>query len=330
MLIANKSWRRVVFRGAGGARVCTLPAKVAHMSDSQLLEAMIGAAVEAGRAAQAHYRSGLQVRRKADASPVTDADQAAEAVILERLARCAPATPVVAEEEVAAGRVPAAAEEFFLVDPLDGTKEFIAGSGEFTVNIALIRRHAPVLGVVYAPAQRRLFAANAAERVAFRSEEDPDAGSAGSAARVHGAHGSDGTQGVHGTGGIHTASGARVAGRREPIHVRPAPADGITAVASRSHSTPETDAYLARYSVAERVSVGSSLKFCLVAEGRADLYPRLGPTMEWDTAAGHAVLLGAGGTVIAPDGEPLRYGKPQYRNSWFVASGSLAPRPIAP
>lgn len=265
------------------------------MSDSQLLEAMIGAAIEAGRAAQTHYQSGIEVRRKADASPVTDADHAAEAVILERLARCAPATPVVAEEQVAAGRVPAASDEFFLVDPLDGTKEFIAGSGEFTVNIALVRRGAPVLGVVYGPALGRLFAAEVASG-AFRSEQDP-----------------------------HAAAN----GRREPIRVRPVPKEGITAVASRSHSTPETDTYLARYRVAERVSVGSSLKFCLVAEGRADLYPRLGPTMEWDTAAGHAVLLGAGGTVIAPDGEPLRYGKPQYRNPWFVASGALAPQPIA-
>ncbi len=276
------------------------------MSDSQLLEAMIGAAIEAGRATQAHYRSGLQVRRKADASPVTDADHASEAVILRQLARCAPATPVVAEEEVAAGRIPAAGDEFFLVDPLDGTKEFIAGRSEFTVNIALIRRGAPVLGVVYAPAQGRLFAANAPEGAAFRSAYDPSVTAAASAVGTPHAH----------------------AERREPIHVRPAPQEGITAVASRSHSTPETDAYLAHYDVAERVSVGSSLKFCLVAEGRADLYPRLGPTMEWDTAAGHAVLVGAGGTVIAPGGEPLRYGKPQYRNPWFIASGALAPWPI--
>ncbi len=278
------------------------------MSDSQLLEAMIGAAIEAGRVTQAHYQSGLQVRRKADASPVTDADHASEAVILRQLARCAPATPVVAEEEVAAGRIPAVGDEFFLVDPLDGTKEFIAGRGEFTVNIALIRRGAPVLGVVYAPAQGRLFAANAAEHAAFRSAYDPSLTAAASAVSTPRAH----------------------AERREPIHVRSAPQEGITAVASRSHSTPETDTYLARYAVAERVSVGSSLKFCLVAEGRADLYPRLGPTMEWDTAAGHAVLVGAGGTVIAPSGEPLRYGKPQYRNPWFVASGALAAPPIAP
>ncbi len=266
------------------------------MSDRELLESMIGAAVEAGEAIQAAYQRGLDVRRKADSSPVTDADQAAEAVIVERLAQCARATPVVAEEEVAAGGAPAVVGEFFLVDPLDGTKEFIAGRAEYTVNIALVRRGAPVLGVVYAPAQGRLFAANVAEGAAFRSEQVPQSGQA--------AH-------------------------REAIHVRPAPEGGITAVASRSHATPETDGYLAGYAVAERVSIGSSLKFCLVAEGKADLYPRLGPTMEWDTAAGHAVLLGAGGSVIAPDGEPLRYGKPHYRNPWFIASGSLAPRPIA-
>ncbi|MGH8150343.1 MAG: 3'(2'),5'-bisphosphate nucleotidase CysQ [Steroidobacteraceae bacterium] len=264
------------------------------MSDSQLLEAMIGAAIEAGRAAYAIYRRGFQVLEKADASPVTDADHASEAIILERLAACASATPIVAEEAAAAGQIPAAAEEFFLVDPLDGTREFIAGRGEFTVNIALVRGGAPALGVVYAPALGQLFAGDAPSGHAFVSDLR-----------------------------------AQAAGPREPIRVRRAPEAGLTAVASRSHSTPETDAYLARYAVGERVSVGSSLKFCLVAQGRADLYPRLGPTMEWDTAAGHAVLLGAGGTVVAPDGEPLRYGKPQYRNPWFIASGSLVPLPIS-
>lgn len=266
------------------------------MSDSSLLEATIAAALEAGRAIREIYQKGFVVRHKADATPVTDADHAAEAIILAHLARAAPALPIVAEEAVAAGRSPAVAGEFFLVDPLDGTREFVARRGEFTVNIALVRGGVPVLGVVYAPQSGPtglLFAASAG--AAFRAAP--------------------------------LADGTLAA--REPIHVRRAPQSGLTVVASRSHSTPETDAYLGRYAVAERVSVGSSLKFCMVAEGRADLYPRLGTTMEWDTAAGHAVLLGAGGQVIARDGRPLAYGKPGFRNPWFIASGPLVPLPIA-
>lgn len=299
------------------------------MSDSQLLEAMIGAAVEAGRAAHVIYRRGFRVLEKADASPVTDADHAAEAIILERLAACSGATPIVAEEAVAAGRIPAPSEELFLVDPLDGTREFIAGRGEFTVNIALVRHGTPVLGVVYAPVLGQLFAGDAVSGHAFVSDlrADPQLRErAGSSLEVDAAAG-DGADSRDGAAAAASA-GFKAAGGREPIRIRRAPESGITAVASRSHSTPETDAYLGRYAVGERVSVGSSLKFCLVAEGRADLYPRLGPTMEWDTAAGHAVLLGAGGTVIAADGRPLRYGKPRYRNPWFIASGSLVPLPI--
>ena len=182
------------------------------------------------------------------------------------------------------------------MDPLDGTKEFIGRRGDFTVNIALVRAGTPTLGVVYAPAKGRLFAGDATLRAAFALNREP------------------------------TESEPEM---RDPIRVRVAPSNGLTAVASRSHRTPETDAYLARYPVAELVSVGSSLKFCLLAEGKADLYPRMGPTMEWDTAAGHAVLLAAGGAVIGPDGMPLRYGKPEYRNPWFVASGSIAPLPFA-
>jgi 3'(2'), 5'-bisphosphate nucleotidase len=265
------------------------------MSDSQLLEAMIGAAIEAGRAACHIYRGDFEVQIKQDASPVTAADQAAEAIILRHLAQTAPAIPVVAEEEVAAGRIPQTAGEFFLVDPLDGTKEFIQRRGDFTVNIALVRNGVPVLGVVYAPAKSSLFAGDVAARQAFRSAQDPDSPSRAP---------------------------------REPIRVRAVPSKGMTAVASRSHRTPETDEYLARYTVADLVSVGSSLKFCLVAAGEADLYPRLGTTMEWDTAAGHAVLLAAGGKVLAPDGLPLRYGKPEFRNSWFIASGSFDPQPL--
>jgi 3'(2'), 5'-bisphosphate nucleotidase len=242
------------------------------------------------------YAAGCEVRHKADQSPVTNADHAAEAIILRHLAVAAPGVPIIAEEEVAAGRIPAVADEFFLVDPLDGTKEFIQRRGDFTVNIALIRAAAPVLGVVFAPATSRLFAGNVAARSAWRSDQSATSGDIAPL---------------------------------QPIHVRPAPQHGLTVVASRSHATPETDAYLSQYEVADRVPVGSSLKFCLVAAGEADLYPRLGPTMEWDTAAGHAVLAAAGGSVAAPGAVPLAYGKPGFRNSWFVAGGSLVPLPLA-
>jgi 3'(2'), 5'-bisphosphate nucleotidase len=265
-------------------------------TDSQLFEAIVAAAIEAGKVAHRIYRGEFNVQRKADSSPVTEADNAAEAVILERLRKIAPHIPIIAEEEVAAGRIPAIGNEFFLVDPLDGTKEFIEKRGDFTVNIALIRDRSPVLGVVYAPAKSSLFAGNVTARSAFRSDQSTDTSEAAP---------------------------------RRAIEVRPVPQNGVTAVSSRSHSTPETDSYLALVNVADRVSIGSSLKFCLVATGEADLYPRLGPTMEWDTAAGHAVLLAAGGSVWAPGGVPLLYGKKDFRNSFFIASGTLNPPPLA-
>lgn len=259
---------------------------------------MIDAALEAGQAAHRIYHGAFEVHTKGDDSPVTAADHAAEEIILRALTRHASGIAVVAEEQAAAGNIPAIADEFFLVDPLDGTKEFVHRRGDFTVNIALIRHAAPALGVVYAPATGQLFAANVAAATARRARLDPDAAVAAAA--------------------DFTA-----------IQVRDIPAAGITAVASRSHRTPQTDAYLAGYTIAELVAVGSSLKFCLLAAGEADLYPRLGPTMEWDTAAGHAVLLAAGGQVLGPDGRPLRYGKPQFRNPWFVASGAFVPHALA-
>jgi 3'(2'), 5'-bisphosphate nucleotidase len=258
---------------------------------------MIGAALEAGRAAHRIYQGPFAVQTKADESPVTAADQAAEEIILRHLATRAPHIPVVAEEQCAAGQLPAVKDEFFLVDPLDGTKEFVHKRGEFTVNIALIRHAAPALGVVYAPATGQLFAANVAAASVGRATLDP---------------------------------ANPVAAALQPIQVRAVPAAGLTAVASRSHRTAQTDAYLAHYAIAKLVSVGSSLKFCLLACGEADLYPRLGPTMEWDTAAGHAVLSAAGGRVVGPDAQPLRYGKPQFRNSWFVASSAFVPHGFAP
>ena len=268
---------------------------MSHIADAELLEALLGVAHAAGRAAHAVYEGEFAVEYKADRSPVTEADRAAEAVILEHLARLAPAIPVVAEESVAAGRIPEVKEEFFLVDPLDGTKEFIHRRGEFTVNIALIRHGRPALGVVYSPVGAMLCAGDVAAGEAFRCRH---------------------------------ATGEAAAGARERLHVRPVPAEGVTAVVSRSHSTPETEAYLHRYTVRHRVSIGSSLKFCLVAAGEADLYPRLGPTMEWDTAAGHAVLAAAGGQVLVPGGGPLLYGKPQFRNPFFIAGGPLELVPL--
>ncbi len=268
---------------------------MSHIADADLLEALLGVAHTAGRAAHAVYESEFAVEHKADQSPVTEADRASEAIILEHLARLAPDIPVVAEESAAAGRIPEVGEAFFLVDPLDGTKEFIHRRGEFTVNIALIRHRRPVLGVVYSPVGAMLYAGDAAEAAAFRCRHP---------------------------------TGEASPGPRESLHVRPVPAEGITAVVSRSHSTPETETYLRRYTVRHRVSVGSSLKFCLVAAGEADLYPRLGPTMEWDTAAGHAVLAAAGGRVLAPGGGPLLYGKPQFRNPFFIAGGPLELAPL--
>ena len=249
---------------------------------------MIAAAIEAGRAAYAIYRGDFEVQTKPDDSPVTAADHAAEQIILARLSQGAAGIPVVAEEQVAAGNVPPSAGTFFLVDPVDGTKEFIQKRGDFTVNIALVRDGVPQLGVVYAPARSRLFAGDAVKGDAFRSEQSPE--------------------------------DAKLAART-PIRTRQPAPNGVTVVASRSHRSPETDAWLARIKVAELVSVGSSLKFCLVAAGEADLYPRLGPTMEWDTAAGHAVLSAAGGDVVNLDGSPFRYGKPGFRNPSFIATG---------
>jgi 3'(2'), 5'-bisphosphate nucleotidase len=249
---------------------------------------MIAAAIEAGRAAYVIYRGEFEVQTKEDESPVTAADHAAEKVILARLSQGAPGIPVVAEEQVAAGSVPPSASTFFLVDPVDGTKEFIQKRGDFTVNIALVRDGVPQLGVVYAPAKSRLFAGDVTRAEAFRTDQSPE----------------DSKQAV-----------------RTAIRTRQPAAAGLTVVASRSHRSPETDAWLAQVKVAELVSVGSSLKFCLVAAGEADLYPRLGPTMEWDTAAGHAVLSAAGGTVLNLDGSPFRYGKPDFRNPSFIATG---------
>jgi 3'(2'), 5'-bisphosphate nucleotidase len=258
-----------------------------------MLQALISSALRAGGAIMTVYATDFAVRDKPDASPVTVADEAAEKIILEDLAAIAPDIPVVAEESVAAGRVPVLSpsgphERFFLVDPLDGTREFVSRRDEFTVNIALIERGEPVLGVVYAPARHELYWGDVKTRRAGRIDAEPD--------------------------GTMPALG-------EAISVRTPPPRGMVAVASRSHRSPETDAWLANYPIVDFRSIGSSLKFCLVASGDADVYPRLGPTMEWDTAAGHAVLVAAGGTMTTLEGEPFRYGKPGFRNGNFLARG---------
>jgi 3'(2'), 5'-bisphosphate nucleotidase len=253
-----------------------------------MLQSLIYTAQRAGAAIMAVYATDFAVRDKADASPVTAADEAAEKILLADLAVIAPGVPVVAEESVAAGHVPVIAERFFLVDPLDGTREFVSHRDEFTVNVALIDAGEPVLGVVFAPARRELYWGDVRAGKAGVIDADPD-----------------GTMPSLGTA----------------ISARVRPAGGLTAVASRSHRTPETDAFLTNYSIAEFRSIGSSLKFCLVAAGQADLYPRLGTTMEWDTAAGHAVLSAAGGRVTGLAGEPFRYGKPGFKNGNFVAWG---------
>lgn len=250
------------------------------MNDKPLLEALVIAARDAGAEILKLVAAGFEVETKGDESPVTICDRAAEQVILAALAKAAPGVPVIAEEEVAAGRIPAHGDTYFLVDPLDGTKEFIRGGDDYTVNIGLIAGGTPRLGVVYQPAIDKLWA------------------------------------GIVGAGAF-----MEVHGQRRSIATR-APSDRPTAVASKSHFSHPTADYLAAVKADDDyVSVGSSLKFCIVAEGKADIYPRLSPTSEWDTAAGHAVLLAAGGRVDGLDGAPLQYGKPKFLNSGFCATG---------
>jgi len=252
------------------------------IAPDDLLPELVALAERAGAVILDHYGGQIEVRAKADASPVTVADEAAEAVILEGLAGLTPSIPVVAEERVAAGEVPELdGQPFWLVDPLDGTKEFLSRNGEFTVNIGLIEDGLPALGVVLAPALGKVWW-----------------GAAGQGAWMLG----DGPE--------------------RAIAARPRPSSGLVAVASRSHGDAETEAWLDEVGATERISAGSSLKFCLVAEGRADLYPRFGPTMEWDTAAGHAVLSAAGGRVTTRDGAPFLYRKPGFRNPGFIAYGA--------
>ena len=265
--------------------------------DSYLVEVLVAASLVAGEAILEVRRGGRSVEKKADASPVTEADRAAERLITARLNDAAPTTAVIAEEAVYEGRIPDIGREFFLVDPLDGTREFVKGGNDFTVNIGLVRDGMPAVGVIYVPATGRLYG------------------------------------GIIGAGAWQAEVAGGIVSPRRPMHVRPPPDGPIDVVASRSHRNKETDAFIARFDVGRIVSAGSSVKFCVVAAGEADLYPRMGPTMQWDTAAGEAILRAAGGRVVTAEGRPLFYGhgpapgSEAFRNPSFIATGGVDPLP---
>jgi len=252
------------------------------MENQALLELAAGLARDAAGAIEAVRRAGFVIERKGDASPVTAADRLAEGIITEGLRAATPDLPVVAEEACADGDIPALSEKFWLVDPLDGTREFAAGREDYVVCIALIEQGRPVLGVLAAPASGDVYA-----------------GIVGEGAWVE-------------RGGV-----------RQPITTRAAPAHGLHLLDSRSHRDAEATADFCRdLTITETTRMGSALKFAWIAEGRADVMPRLSTgIMEWDTAAGQAVLEAAGGAVIDTAGQPLCYGKPGYRNPGFVAWG---------
>jgi 3'(2'), 5'-bisphosphate nucleotidase len=260
-------------------------------ADGRLLDELTSIVSAAAAAIVAACAGSLDTRTKADLTPVTAADHAAEAVILEGLARLLPGMCVVSEE--AAGRaLPARIpDSFVLVDPLDGTRELVAGREEFTINLAIVDGERPRLGIVAAPAQGLLW------------------------------------RGIEGRGAerlrLSPGAPAHAAQARSIIRTRPAPRAGLVAAVSRSHLDPQTEALLARLPIADRYVCGSAVKFCQIAEGIADVYPRLSPTCEWDVAAGHAVLAAAGGVVTTPEGAPLSYGRiaENFRVPAFVAWG---------
>ncbi len=256
---------------------------------SKDLNTLLHLAQQAGREIMRIYASDFAVASKADNSPVTEADQVAEKVILQGLNEDWPNIPVLAEEAASAGNIPQLGNRFFLVDPLDGTKEFTSRNGEFTVNIALIENGMPVMGVVYAPAINQIYCGEKGRGAGFATLILTD---------------------------------ALTKAFWHKIEVRKAPLEGLTVVASRSHMDTATEDHLKSCKVKTLTSAGSSLKFCLIAKGEADLYPRFGRTMEWDTGAGQAVLEAAGGKVCNVDGTPLRYGKSErgFDNPAFIAS----------
>lgn len=239
------------------------------------LEPVIGISTDAGALLMRYFKDVYEVNRKQDNSPVTNADIEANQLITKALKALAPSIPVIAEEDEVLGE---SATCFWLVDPLDGTRAFVAGEPEFTVNVGLIEHGVPILGVIYVPAQSLLY------------------------------------YGAVGKGAYRVKDG----GAAEKISVRPVPDDGYVVVKSKSHPSPKTTAFLEQFNVKEMIPGSSSVKFCQVAEGSADIYPRLGRTMEWDTAAGHAILNAAGGSVTTVDKKPLTYGKPGFENPHFI------------
>jgi 3'(2'), 5'-bisphosphate nucleotidase len=254
-----------------------------------VLDDLTAIASQAGAAIRATQQSGLGQREKADRSPVTSADEAAEQSIFEGLARLLPGVTVISEEATGNRRPDDLSKRYLLVDPLDGTRELLAGRDEYTVNIALVENAVPIAGVIAAPALGVVWRGAigwGAERLSLSPGAVP--------ADAH---------------------------DRRAIHTRPRPGRGLRVMVSRSYLDPATIAYVERLPLAERVPCGSALKFGILAEGAADLYPRLGPTSEWDVAAGHAVLLAAGGGVVRPEGQPLLYGQGDFRIPAFIAFG---------
>ncbi len=250
-------------------------------NDGNLINEIREIAVQAGSIILKHYKEPLEVKNKPGLMPVTIADEKANDFIVQKLHLLTPDIPVVSEENVAKGIIPDLDTQFWLVDPLDGTKEFIKHNSDFTVNIALIRNRIPVLSVVHVPALGVSYYAEGVNKAFFQEiDQEPQA-----------------------------------------IQVRKQPGSGVVVVTSRSHRGDEVNEFLEKYPEHQETSRGSSLKFCIVATGEADLYPRFGRTMEWDTAAGHAVVLAAGGKVLDLDGKGLLYGKTDFANPYFIASG---------
>lgn len=249
----------------------------------KLIDALRPVVRKAGReTVRIYQKKDYTVRKKEDQSPVTEADEISERIILDALREITPEIPVISEERAEVGDIPSiAGGKFWLVDPLDGTKEFIGETGEFTINVALVMGDRPVLGLIGVPLKETIYAAAGPGTATLAvGEEEP-----------------------------------------RPITAVEASPEGFVVVSSRSHAGPKTEEYLTTLKVRERRNFGSALKFCVIAAGEADLYPRFGRTMEWDTAAGHAILLAAGGNITTLNGEQLRYGKPNFENPAFVARG---------
>jgi 3'(2'), 5'-bisphosphate nucleotidase len=272
-----------------------------HTKDIQFLaQSLLPVALRVGRLQMAHHAAGVVATKKADKSPVTVADQESEAIILEALARIAPGVAVVSEEAASAGNIPVVGETFFLVDPLDGTRPFLRRDPSFTINVALIEDRSPAFGLLYAPALDDFYVTvGPGQACAARLAPSAEPGTLAACALT-------------------------------PLRTRVPDPNALAALTSEIHLDRATQRFLDRYPVVERRQVSSSLKFGLMARGEADIYPRAGDTSEWDTAAGHAVLAAAGGTVTTFDGAPLLYGKPGFRNHGFIAWGRTPLQPQRP